>query len=119
MVERTSRALDVRGAGGVRLVGEEHGPPEGRPVLLLHGGGQSRHAWKETAARLAAAGYRVVAMDARGHGDSEWSPEGAYAMDDFATDVTAAKATRWSPRPRWGPGSRAPPAGRTPAPCRP
>ena len=89
MEEPTPRALEVRGAGGVRLVGEERGSPEGRPVLLLHGGGQSRHAWKETAARLATAGYRVVAMDARGHGDSEWSPEGAYAMDDFAADVLA------------------------------
>lgn len=87
--QATGRDVERRGADGLRIATEEWGPPEGFPVLLLHGGGQSRQAWKATAARLAAAGYLVVASDARGHGDSEWSPTGAYAMDDFAADVLA------------------------------
>lgn len=77
----------VTSADGLRLVGEEWGEAGARPVLMLHGGGQSRHAWKATAQRLATAGYRVVAMDARGHGDSQWSADGVYDMSSFAGDV--------------------------------
>ncbi len=83
----TPRVLQLTGAGGLRLEADQHGPPDGPPVLLLHGGGQSRHAWKGTAARLAARGYHVLALDARGHGDSEWSADAAYAMTDFAADL--------------------------------
>ena len=54
-----------------RLVGEMRGEG-GRPVLLLHGGGQTRHSWEETAIRLARAGYRAITIDQRGHGDSDW-----------------------------------------------
>src|SRR3712207_2200496 len=92
MDTEAARELTLTGAGGLRLAAEEWGPEAGRPVLLLHGGGQSRYAWKATAARLAAAGYRVVAYDARGHGDSEWAPDGAYSMDDLAGDVRAVLA---------------------------
>ena len=38
-------------------------------VLLLHGGGQTRHAWKGTGEALAEAGFRAFSLDARGHGD--------------------------------------------------
>jgi pimeloyl-ACP methyl ester carboxylesterase len=69
------RAVNLRGAQGVNLVGDEVGPAGGRPVLLLHGGGQNRHAWTGTAAELAGHGYRVLSLDARGHGDSEWPEE--------------------------------------------
>lgn len=82
-----ARALQLTGADGLQIAAEEWGPPDGEPVLLLHGGGQSRQAWKATAARLARSGYRVLAPDARGHGDSQWSPTAAYSMDDFAADV--------------------------------
>jgi pimeloyl-ACP methyl ester carboxylesterase len=74
------------GAGGNRLVASEMGPA-GRPVLLLHGGGQTRHAWSKTARRLAEAGWHAVAVDQRGHGDSEWVPDGAYAFSDFGADA--------------------------------
>jgi pimeloyl-ACP methyl ester carboxylesterase len=77
------------GAQGNRLVASEIGAATGRPVLLLHGGGQTRHAWARTARRLAEAGWHAVALDQRGHGDSAWIPDGGYAFPDFADDAVA------------------------------
>ena len=79
--------LTVTGADDLQLTIDRDGPADGPGVLLLHGGGQNRHAWKGTTAALARAGHRVVAADARGHGDSQWSPEAAYDMTDMARDV--------------------------------
>jgi pimeloyl-ACP methyl ester carboxylesterase len=61
----------------------------GRPVLLLHGGGQTRHAWARTARRLAEDGFHAVALDQRGHGDSAWIEDGSYAFADFGADAAA------------------------------
>jgi pimeloyl-ACP methyl ester carboxylesterase len=76
------------GAAGNRLVADVFGG-SGPPVLLLHGGGQTRHSWRETSQRLAAAGSVAYALDQRGHGDSDWIADGAYAFPDFAADATA------------------------------
>ncbi len=75
------------GADGLSLVIDRTGPSDGPGALLLHGGGQNRHAWKGTTAALAEVGHRVVAADARGHGDSQWSPDAAYDMTDMGADV--------------------------------
>ena len=75
--------------GPLRIVGDAYGDPGERPVLLLHGGGQTRHAWGETAAALADAGHHAVALDLRGHGDSSWDPGGEYGPDALARDVTS------------------------------
>jgi pimeloyl-ACP methyl ester carboxylesterase len=77
-----------QGASGNRLVANDLGHGEDT-ALLLHGGGQTRHAWAKTARRLAEAGWRVVAVDQRGHGDSEWAEGGAYAFPDYAADAAA------------------------------
>ena len=78
----------VRLAGdGVQLTADISGPNEGPPVLLLHGGGQTRHAWSNTAATLAAAGWRAIALDLRGHGDSDWPESGEYDPAHFAADL--------------------------------
>lgn len=61
----------------------------GRPILVLHGGGQTRHAWEESCAHLGERGWDVVALDLRGHGESEWAADQAYALPDFAADVVA------------------------------
>ncbi|MBI3702452.1 MAG: alpha/beta hydrolase, partial [Rhizobiales bacterium] len=64
----------------------------GSPVLLLHGGGQTRHAWTKTAEEIARKGHTAYALDQRGHGDSEWLANGAYEFSDFAADAKAVAA---------------------------
>jgi pimeloyl-ACP methyl ester carboxylesterase len=60
----------------------------GRPtVLMLHGGGQNRFSWKNTGQTLADEGFHVVAMDSRGHGDSDRSPDANYTVDTLCADV--------------------------------
>lgn len=78
-----------QGADGQTLAAEANGPERGATVLLAHGGGQTRHAWHRTATTLAALGWRTVALDLRGHGESDWSPAGHYRIDDFAADLIA------------------------------
>src|SRR3954468_19881207 len=82
----------LTGAAGNRLVADVYGDT-GQPVLLLHGGGQTRHAWRHTAEHLARAGALAYALDQRGHGDSEWVADGHYAFTDFADDAAAVAAT--------------------------
>ncbi|MFO1148567.1 MAG: alpha/beta hydrolase [Alsobacter sp.] len=86
----SGRVATFAGAGA-RLVGTWHGhaAPGRPPVLLLHGGGQTRHAFEGTARRLAAAGFAALALDQRGHGGSEWPEDGHYAFADFAADAAA------------------------------
>jgi len=77
------------GAGGVRLVADAYGDPASPAVLLLHGGGQTRHSWGGTAAALAAEGFYAVSADLRGHGESDWDPSGDYGMAAFREDTEA------------------------------
>jgi pimeloyl-ACP methyl ester carboxylesterase len=80
---------------GVRLVGNVDGPIDGQSVVLLHGGGQTRHSWRGTGVSLVQLGYRVVAYDARGHGSSDWSPAQDYSLDAYASDLmTVASSLR-------------------------
>jgi pimeloyl-ACP methyl ester carboxylesterase len=59
---------------------------------MLHGGGQNRFSWKNTGQILADHGFHVVALDARGHGDSARGPAGQYTVDFLARDVAAVLA---------------------------
>jgi pimeloyl-ACP methyl ester carboxylesterase len=81
--------VDFDGAGGVCIRADRWGEPAGPPVILLHGGGQTRHAWRGTARRLAAAGFHAIAVDLRGHGDTDRAPDGDYSLDAFANDLRA------------------------------
>lgn len=81
------RALRFTTSAGLGLSGEIEGSGEAPLVLLLHGGGQTRHAWAETAARLLGEGFAVARYDARGHGDSDWAPDGDYRMETHANDL--------------------------------
>ena len=74
---------------GFFLAADAVGNPVNPPVLLLHGGGQTRHSWGDTAQVLADAGWYAIAPDARGHGDSGWSAEGQYDIDYLANDLRA------------------------------
>ncbi len=93
MSGQTSTRIEVEGAGGVRLVGETRGPNDAPPVLLLHGGGQTRHSWAGTATALASHGWRAITLDARGHGESDWSTATDYRLTAFAEDVRAVVVT--------------------------
>jgi pimeloyl-ACP methyl ester carboxylesterase len=88
--------LNLAGSG-LTLVADAYGPPDGRPVLLFHGGGQTRHAWGGTAAQLGDAGWRVLNVDLRGHGDSDWAEDGDYTLDAFTADVRAAALAQRAP----------------------
>ncbi|WP_194834666.1 alpha/beta fold hydrolase [Nocardia sp. XZ_19_369] len=79
--------LRLRGSGGIELVADQFGPADGPLVVFLHGGGQTRHSWKQTGAKLGAAGMRVVTLDARGHGDSAWSDAADYRRDTMVADL--------------------------------
>ena len=87
------------GAGGVRIAGDSWGDPDGPLVLLQHGGGQTRHAWKGAGETLGAAGYFAVAFDARGHGDSDWAPDGNYGQDVMVEDLECVVAALGRRRP--------------------
>ena len=76
-------------ADGVSLAGDSWGDPDGPLVLLLHGGGQTRHAWKGTGRMLGDAGYHAVAYDSRGHGDSDWAADRRYGHDVMVDDLVA------------------------------
>ncbi|AUD06360.1 alpha/beta fold hydrolase [Spirosoma pollinicola] len=74
---------------GFFIAADAFGDPTHPPVILLHGGGQTRHSWGDTAKQLAEAGWYALALDARGHGDSDWSAEGHYDLDYLASDLRA------------------------------
>jgi pimeloyl-ACP methyl ester carboxylesterase len=74
------------GAAG-KIVGDRWEGTGRGSVVLLHGGGQTRHSWFRTAAALAAAGWDALAVDARGHGDSDWAPDGDYGLTALADDL--------------------------------
>lgn len=78
--------LTLRG-DGVELVADAAGPAGAPTVLFLHGGGQTRKSWGTALQQAAARGYRALALDQRGHGDSNWSPDGDYRIERFAADL--------------------------------
>lgn len=80
------------GQQGLRLAADVGGDPGHQPVVFLHGGGQTRHSWGRAARETIALGYYVISLDLRGHGESEWSPEGRYEIDDYVADLKAVIA---------------------------
>lgn len=72
-----------------RLAADVSGPAQAPAVLLLHGGGQTRHSWERAHKALAQAGYRVISVDARGHGESEWIADGDYTLEAQVADLVA------------------------------
>ncbi|MBW5420622.1 alpha/beta fold hydrolase [Streptomyces sp. BG9H] len=83
------RTLGLVGRDGIPLTANVWGEACAPSLLLLHGGGQTRHAWDRTGPQLAALGWQVIAPDLRGHGTSGWSPDGDYDLGLFADDVRA------------------------------
>lgn len=86
------RSIHFKGFAGVRLTADVRGEDDAPPVLLLHGAGQTRHQWNDVAAALELAGRRVISLDLRGHGTSEWPSDGRYDFDANVEDVKAVLA---------------------------
>jgi pimeloyl-ACP methyl ester carboxylesterase len=81
------------GRDGNALAADEAGPSDGPVAILLHGGGQTRYSWGTTLGALGDRGWHTFAVDMRGHGDSEWAPDGDYTLDAFAGDVLTIAET--------------------------
>jgi pimeloyl-ACP methyl ester carboxylesterase len=86
--ERSANAYEDRYAtvNGLRLHYLEWGAPTKPVMILLHGIARHAHTFDHIAPDLAR-DYRVLAIDMRGHGDSGWSPEGAYLVEDHVKDL--------------------------------
>ncbi len=91
------RTVTIETGSGLRLVGDHWAGDTGSPVVLAHGGGQTRHAWGSTARALAATGHWVLTIDLRGHGDSDWASDGDYDVERFVDD--AESVLDWIGRP--------------------
>jgi pimeloyl-ACP methyl ester carboxylesterase len=84
------QTVKFRGADGLTLIADEwnRAARDDRPsVLFLHGGGQNRYSWKNTCQILADDGLHVIALDSRGHGDSDRAPNADYSVDTLCTDT--------------------------------
>lgn len=71
---------------GLRLHYLDWGGEDKQPFIMLHGIGRVAHSFDHIAPRFRER-YRVLALDLRGHGDSDWSPAGAYLVEDYASDL--------------------------------
>jgi len=72
---------------GINLAADVAGDQRTPTVILLHGGGQTRHSWSGTMRAMNSAGYTVINYDARGHGDSGWSKDGEYSFAIYSRDL--------------------------------
>ncbi|MEM7137565.1 MAG: alpha/beta hydrolase [Myxococcota bacterium] len=82
-----ARPLTFELPEGIVIAADGYGDPGAQPVVLMHGGGQTRHAWGTTAATLGSRGFHAIAMDHRGHGDSSWARDGDYSLEAFVRDL--------------------------------
>lgn len=80
-------------SGGLSLAADIGGDPAHPAVILLHGGGQTRHSSAGAMRDLLSQGYHVVNLDTRGHGDSDWAKDGDYQLTTLAADLRAVIAT--------------------------
>ena len=81
-----SVSIRLEGMDRLGLAADAWGEATADPVLLSHGGGQTRHSWQSTARVLSERGWHVVNYDHRGHGESDWSPDGVYKIETHAAD---------------------------------
>ena len=84
-VEPTDRYAS---ANGLRFHYLDWGDPDNPPMLLLHGFAQPCHSWDFIALTFSDR-FRVIAMDQRGHGDTDWAPDGDYTPEAHRKDTHA------------------------------
>lgn len=90
-------AIRVSVGEGLTLAADVAGRHGAPTVVLGHGGGQTRHSWDKAEEQLAEAGYFAINYDLRGHGDSDWSPDGDYGIETRARDLMAVTAQGSTP----------------------
>lgn len=83
-------SLYIPVANGVQLSATSFGKTGDPVALLTHGAGQTRHSWRNAGVRLAQAGWHAIAIDTRGHGNSDWPKDGDYSVDTLVADLHAA-----------------------------
>lgn len=81
---------NITGGGGIQLHLVETGNPIGRPIMFIHGVSQCWLTWSRQMSSDLADGYRLVAIDLRGHGLSDKPREGYAESKLWADDVNAA-----------------------------
>ena len=91
-VSSTPSTVTYRGVDDLALIGDEWNKgaaaaADHPTILMLHGGGQNRFSWKNTGQILADSGFHVIALDSRGHGDSDRSPSGKYSVESLCEDA--------------------------------
>ena len=64
----------------------EWGDPSNPTIFMLHGNSQQAHSWDFVSLPLSE-NYHVIAMDQRGHGDSDWAPDGDYSLEAQQKDI--------------------------------
>ena len=87
MNQANPQTLCIPISDGLSLAADIAGPQGAPTVILGHGGGQTRHSWDKCELQLAEAGYFAINYDLRGHGDSDWSRDGEYSIEDRADDL--------------------------------
>lgn len=75
-------------ANGMRFHYLSWGEPHNPPMLLLHGFAQTCHSWDFISLSLCDR-FHVMALDQRGHGDSDWAPDGDYTPEAYQRDLHA------------------------------
>jgi pimeloyl-ACP methyl ester carboxylesterase len=92
-MQTTPTQVTFRG-DGLDLAADRWEPAGGirGAILLLHGGGQTRHSWQRTGIRLATDGWTTYSVDLRGHGDSGWAADGDYSSEAHARDIRSIAA---------------------------
>ena len=79
--------MEFKLKSGLLIAASSWGNESDPLVILMHGGGQTRHAWGKTGEVLGNSGFYAVAIDLRGHGNSDWHPDGDYSIDGYKSDL--------------------------------
>src|SRR4030095_4312622 len=83
MVQPADRFVSVN---GLRIHYLDWGADGAQPLIMLHGIGRVAHTFDHVAAHFNKK-YHVMAVDMRGHGESEWDPQGGYLVEDYVKDI--------------------------------
>src|SRR5262245_10373598 len=72
---------------GLRLHYADWGNADALPLILIHGGRDHCRSW-DRIARALQPHFHVLAPDLRGHGDSDWTKGGSYALPEYVYDLS-------------------------------